>query len=104
MVEIVHETHFAVHMENGRDLSFSGSEAANYAEVSFGGDEMKMMVRITGRKNALIKPRFIVFRTKLAVISLGEYHMRSRAYHIGLNENGGCIRGYLKNGSWRHLP
>lgn len=104
VVEIVDETHFIVEMNHGRELLFLRSLAFNYPKCSFGGDEMTMIVRIRGRKNALKKPRFTVFKTNLVVISLGEFHVRSRVYHIRLNAKVGCIRGYWINGSSGDLP
>ena len=63
-VEDVDETNFVINMDNGRNLSFVGCGEVKYADVSSGGEGMTMMVRITGGKNALIQPPFIVFQNK----------------------------------------
>lgn len=64
MFENVDETHFVVNMDNGRTLAFVGCNEVKYADVSSGGDVMTMMVRITGDRNAIIEPRFIVFQKR----------------------------------------
>lgn len=46
------------------NLSFVDTHDVKYSNVSSCGERMTMMVRITGGKNAIIKPRFLVFQNK----------------------------------------
>ena len=60
-IENVDETHFVINMDNGRTLGFRGDQAVKYADVVSGGEAMTMVVRITGGRQATIKPPMITF-------------------------------------------
>lgn len=51
-------------MDNGRNLSYVGTQDMKYAEVASGGKGMKMMVKITGGNIEIIEPPFLVFQNK----------------------------------------
>jgi hypothetical protein len=61
-VENGDETHFCINLDNGRTLGFIGDEHVKYADVVSGGIGMTMILRITGGKNAYIRPPFMIFQ------------------------------------------
>ena len=69
-MENADETHFVCNMQNGKTLGFKGEDVVSYADVVSGGQSMTMMVRLTGDKNALIKPPMHVFQNAESVRSI----------------------------------
>lgn len=55
----VEEAHFVIHIDNGRYLSFCGSEEVKWADVVTGAEWMTMVVRKYGGRDAQIEPEFI---------------------------------------------
>lgn len=61
-MENADETHFVFNMDNGRTLGFRGTSTVKYADVVSGGENITMMVRITGGSRARIEVPFLIFR------------------------------------------
>lgn len=63
-LENADETHFVVNMDNGRTLGFAGESDVKYADVVSAGEGMTMLVRVSGGRDGIIHPPFIVFTNK----------------------------------------
>ena len=62
LVENVDETHFIVHMDNGRTLGFRGDDVVKYVDVVSGGLGMTMVVRVSSGSNGIIHSPFMIFQ------------------------------------------
>ena len=83
LMDNLDKTHFLINVDNGRTLDFRGDSSVRYAEVVFGGDSMTMVVRIFGRRWAMIEAPMLIFTN-----TNGNYPIR------GLEDNvpGVCYR------------
>ena len=63
-VENADETHFLINMDNVRTLGFRSDEHVKYADVSSGGEGMKMMVRNSGGPDAVVEMAFLIFNNR----------------------------------------
>ncbi len=64
MVENMDETHFLMHKDNHRTLEHVGEGNVSYADVASGGEDMTMVLRISGGVNAKLQPSFMVFKNR----------------------------------------
>lgn len=104
MVENVDETHFLVSMDNGRSFSFLSCEEVKYADVSSGGEGMKLMVRNKGGKIPLSIRLLLFFRTRLGTIPFEVFQMMCSEFCTGMGRRDGWTRGFFRNGSPSHVP
>lgn len=51
-------------MGKGKTLEFMGDNEVKYADVVSGGDQMKVVVGITGGRRTAIEPTFLIFKTQ----------------------------------------
>ena len=58
------ETHFVINMDNHRTLGICGEAEVKYSDVVSGAEGMKMIVRISGRRDARIEAPMRVFQNK----------------------------------------
>ena len=63
-VENADEMHFVIDMDNRSTLGFTGDEWVNYTDVVSEGEGMNMLVRLSGGRDAKIKPPVMVFKNK----------------------------------------
>jgi DDE superfamily endonuclease len=56
------ETHCVINMTNGRTLSFRGDDCIKYADVVSGGENMTMMVNLSGGTASRILPPMMIFQ------------------------------------------
>lgn len=61
-VENADQTHFVVNMYNGRTLSFIGDSDIKNSDTVSGGENMTMMVRVTGGANAYFQLDVLIFK------------------------------------------
>ena len=61
LIDNLDETHFVINVDNGRTLGFRGDSTVRYAEVVSGRDSMIMVVRISGRRQAIIEAPMLIF-------------------------------------------
>ena len=62
LIENADETHFIFNMDNGRTIGFRGEECVQYADVVAGDEDMTMMVRLTGGRDARFETPMLVFK------------------------------------------
>lgn len=53
-----------VNMANGRTLGFIVDSDIKYSDVITGGENMAMMIRITGGIDVYLKPTFLIFNNQ----------------------------------------
>lgn len=63
-VENADETHFMINVGNGITFGFRGDQGVKYVDVVSGGEDMTVMVWISGERNARIEPGLMVFQSK----------------------------------------
>lgn len=63
-MENADETHIVFNMDNGKTLGLRGTNHVKYADVVSGGENITMMVRITGGPNAMVEVPFLIFKNK----------------------------------------
>jgi hypothetical protein len=56
------ETHFVINMDNGRTLGLSEDKSVRYQDAVSGGQDMTMMVRISGGKGAAVRLPLLVIQ------------------------------------------
>ena len=62
LIENADEIHFIFNMDNGQTIGFRGEECVKYADVVAGDVGMKMMVRLTGGRDAMLETPMLVFK------------------------------------------
>ena len=62
ILENFDETHFVVNMDDGQTLGFIGNDNVKYANMVSGGENMTMVVRLSGGRNAMIQTPFMIFQ------------------------------------------
>lgn len=58
------ETHFVIIVDNGITLGFHGEQVVKYLYVTFDGEGMTMMVRISGGPEAVLQISMMIFKNK----------------------------------------
>ena len=61
LMENVDKTHFVVNLDNGRTLGFRGNTTVKYAKVVYGGESMRMVIRISGGRRSMIEAPILIF-------------------------------------------
>lgn len=56
------ETHFVINMDSRQCLGLYEDEEFNYADVTFGGEDMTMLVRFTKSTSSIIAPPLMIFK------------------------------------------
>lgn len=51
-----------VNLDEQKTLGFRGDQNVEYSDVRSGGEGMKMLMRISGEENSMIKPPFMIFK------------------------------------------
>lgn len=61
-VENADQTNFLINVDDGRTMGLRGDDEVRYANVVFGGEGMKMMVRISGGNRTLFEIPFMILK------------------------------------------
>lgn len=64
LVENADTTHFVFSLDKGKTLSFIYYKKVRYADIVSGVEQIPIMVRILGGKNAVIQPPMIIFKSQ----------------------------------------
>ena len=61
LMDNLDKTHFVIKVDNGQTLGFKGDSIVRHAEVVSGEDFMTMVVKIYGRRQAMIDALKLIF-------------------------------------------
>lgn len=64
-VESADETHFVINMDNGSTLGFEGRKEVKWVDVVSDGENMTMVVRLSGGWDSRIENSFMLFKHRV---------------------------------------